>query len=79
MSVTSKDNEALPNQFEVLDSRYEWLYLKEAWCQVPESLNPDLGTFRRWCRTGSYGIISGYFGGQIVVRADTIPQVRDVE
>ncbi len=76
------EKEALPKEIEMLDPGYEWVYLKEAWAQYlsqAKGTDVSLGTLRGWCVDKKYGIISGYAGGRIVVRADTIPTIRPIE
>jgi len=56
--------------------KYEWIPVKEAWrISTDGAINVSLNQFRNWVRKKKFGIISGKYGGRIVVRKDTIPTV----
>jgi len=73
------------NMDTVLDPNYEWLYLKDAWKQLPRGTDISMNQFRVWCKSsvnmqpGKHGIVAGRFGGLIMVRSDTIPQVEGLK
>lgn len=79
MSV-STEKEAQPKQiFNVDLDEEEWLYVKEGWARLPRGTDLSLGRFREWCNEQKHGIVSGVFGGRLMIRADTIPKILPID
>ncbi len=55
--------------------REEWLTIAQAVERMPIPVSKS--TVRRWIEEGKYGILAGKFGGRLVIRADTLPDIRE--
>jgi hypothetical protein len=53
----------------------EWLTIAQAVARVPIPVSKS--TIRRWIDEGKYNIVAGRFGGRVVVRADSLPQIKE--
>ena len=51
-----------------------WLTIAEAIDSMPVTVSPS--TIRRWIDEGKYGIVGGKFAGRLVVRSDSLPQIK---
>lgn len=55
--------------------REEWLTIAQAVERMPIPVSKS--TVRRWIEEGKYGILAGKFGGRLVIRADTLPDIKE--
>ncbi len=53
----------------------EWLTIAQAVERMPIPVSKS--TVRRWIEEGKYGIVAGKFGGRLVIRADTLPDIKE--
>jgi len=53
----------------------QWITIAQAVERMPIPVSKS--TVRRWIEEGKYGIIAGKFGGRLVIRADTLPDITD--
>lgn len=53
----------------------KWITIAEAVERMPIPVSKS--TVRRWIEEGKHGIVAGKFGGRLVIRADTLPEIRD--
>ncbi|MBN2290173.1 MAG: helix-turn-helix domain-containing protein [Candidatus Glassbacteria bacterium] len=55
-------------------TQVKWVTISEAADCMPIPVSPS--TIRRWIDEGKYGIVGGKFAGRLVVRLDSLPQIR---
>ena len=53
----------------------EWITIAQAVERMPITVSKS--TVRRWIEEGKHGIIAGRFGGRLVIRADTLPAIKE--
>ncbi|HUU30117.1 MAG TPA: hypothetical protein VM123_20120 [archaeon] len=56
-------------------NKAQWITIAQAVDRVPIPVSKS--TIRRWIEEGKYGIVAGRFGGRVVVRADSLPQIEE--
>jgi len=56
-------------------TKEEWLTIAQAVERMPIPVSKS--TVRRWIEEGKYGIVAGKFGGRLVIRADTLPDIKE--
>ncbi len=54
--------------------QWKWLTISDAVESLPISVSPS--TIRRWIEEGKYGIVGGKLAGRLVVRSDSLPQIK---
>jgi len=57
------------------DKKEEWITIAQAVERMPITVSKS--TVRRWIEEGKHGIVAGKFGGRLVIRADTLPDITD--
>jgi len=62
-------------------TKYEWLYLYQAVKRLIEKTGLEISkqTLKRWGEKRLYGIIMKKFGRRYVIRADTLPDITEIE
>jgi len=53
---------------------WKWVTIAEAVECLPITVSPS--TIRRWIDEDKYGIVGGKFAGRLVVRLDSLPQIK---
>jgi len=55
------------------ENKTEWITIADAVERMPIPVSKS--TVRRWIDEGKHGIVAGRFGGRLVIRADSLPQI----
>ena len=57
----------------VAPKKAQWITIAQAVERMPIPVSKS--TVRRWIEEGKHGLVAGKFGGRVVLRADSLPEI----